>query len=111
MNGDVAEINVQQLRVVRGESLLDPLCLAARYLPGRVLNRAIPKAPQEMQRGPRHHFDRRKRKFLRVLPFPRDHDLPEVLQCRELPVDVEHLRFQESRAVGGDNRARIVRHA
>jgi hypothetical protein len=40
----------------------------------------------------------------------RDDHRPKALQCGDLPVNVQHLRFEKRRAITGDDR-RWVRHA
>ena len=107
---DVAEINMQQLCVIFREDPLNPTRLAARHRPRCTSHAPIPEPPQEMQRRPRNQTDRRERKSLRLLAFPSDHHRPEAFQRSELPVDVQHLRLQERRAITGDDWRRLVRH-
>src|SRR5450432_1493537 len=111
MNRDVSEINMQQSRAVFGKDADDLRRFGGRHLPRRIPNASKPKAPQKMHRGFWDHDDRLKRKSFRFLALLRDDERPETLERRDLPVDVEHLRLQERRAITSDDRRRYVRHA
>ncbi len=72
--------------------------------------RTLPKAPRKMHRRFPDQEDRLEGEPLRFLAFLRDHDRAKTLQSRDLPVDVEHLRLEKSRAIRSDDGWR-VRHA
>ena len=111
MDRDVPEINVQQLRLVLVEQMLDLQHLAVRNLPGRVAHCPKPEAPQKMRRRFSDDEDRRKRKPLRLLALLRDDHRPKPLERGDLPVDVQHLRLEKRRAITGDDRRRALGHA
>jgi hypothetical protein len=62
-----------------------------------------------MRRRPRHDVDLLEREFFRVLAFLGDDVRPDPAERGNLPVDVEHLRFQEGRAIKRNDRPWISR--
>ena len=111
MDRDVPEINVEQLRLIFLEQMLDLQDLAVRNLPGRFSHRPKPEPPQEMRRRFSDDKDRFKRKPLRLLALLRDDHRPKPLQRGYLPVNVQHLRLEKRRAIAGDDRRRALGHA
>ena len=111
MDRDVSEINVQELRLVLREHILEPTYFGVRYLPGRVLQITKPKAAQEMRDRFSNQTDRIEGEARGFLTLLRDYDRTETLQRGDLPVDVQHLRLEKRRAIAGDNRRRALRHA
>ena len=99
MDGDMPEINVEQLRIVAIENCPQLLLFTARDLPRRVLKLLEPEPAQEMSWRFADNLNGRKWESRRLLTFLRDHDWTEPLQRRDLPVDVQHLRLEECRAV------------
>ena len=72
---------------------------------GRSRNLLEPKSSQEMQSPVcRRHRTVCEWKALRLFPFLRDHDRPHASERRDLPVDVQHLRFKKGRAIRRDHR-------
>ncbi|PYL75328.1 MAG: hypothetical protein DMF26_08500 [Verrucomicrobia bacterium] len=64
-----------------------------------------PKAPQEVRSPLRQDANRFKWITLRILAFLRDHHRRASFQTGDLPVDMQHLRFEKRRAITSDNRA------
>ena len=99
MDGDMPEINVEQLRIITIENCPQLLLFTARNLPRRVLKLLEPEPAQEMSWRFADNLDRRKWESRLFLTFLRDHDRTKPLQRRDLPVDVQHLRLEKCRAV------------
>ena len=59
-----------------------------------------------MQRRFWDDLDPIERKARRVFAFLGDDDRKNALERDDLPVDVQHLRFQKRRAIAGDDRGR-----
>jgi hypothetical protein len=93
---------VQNLSVVLVQDVEQRAEFATRDLPWLVAKLPEPKAPYEMRCWFANNVDRLKRKALRLFAFLRDDYWRALFQCGDLPVDVEHLRFQKRRAVTGD---------
>src|SRR2546430_6683416 len=104
MDRNVPKKNLEQLRVSRGERFHQGSDFALGELPRHVSDLSIPEAPQKMCRRPRHDVDLVERKISRILPFLRDYSRVNPPQACDLPVDVQHLRLEESRAVKSDDR-------
>ena len=64
-----------------------------------------PKAPEKMCGRFTYNIDAVKRKLRGVLQFLGEDNRPDPLQGSELPVDMQHLRFEKRRAVTSNNRA------
>ena len=103
----MAEKNVQKLRVGALESREQPVPFARRDLPRLIVQLSKPKPPQKMSRRFRNDLDLIKWKLGGVLALLRDDEGPHALERGDLPVDVQHLRFEKRRAITGDDRMRI----
>src|SRR5437868_11612706 len=106
MHGDVPEINVKQLRVHFATNRGQLPHFRWRNLPGRVLHLFEPEPANEMRRWFSDDRD-----FLEWIPLGflallRDHERLNALERSDLPVDVQHLRLEKSRAITGDYRPR-----
>jgi hypothetical protein len=64
-----------------------------------------PKAPQEMRRRLGNNFDVLKWVALGLFAFLRNHHRNASFQGGDLPIDMQHLRFEKRRAITGDDRA------
>ena len=104
MHGDVPEIDMEQLCVRFFEDALQLLDFASRNLPGNVAQLAIPNASQKMRGWLRNDDDVVEREAFRFFTLLRDDDWADAFECGDLPVDVQHLRLQERRAVRRDDR-------
>src|SRR5213596_683560 len=102
MHGDVAEENVNQLRVLALQNLVNRAPLAAGNLPRLIANLPEPEPAQKMRHRSRHDVDLIERKFFRVLAFSRDDDGPDAAQAGQLPINVQHLGLEERRAIECD---------
>ena len=101
------KVNVQKPSVGVFQDVEQPAKLAARNLPWFIAQLAKPKAAQKMQRRFWDNVDLIEWKAARIFAFLRDDCRGDALECRYLPVDVPHLRFQKRRAITGDDRAGI----
>src|SRR5712691_10867637 len=108
MHRDLAEINVQKLSVHLSYDLQQRAKLAVRNLPRHVAHLSEPEAPQEMRSRLGDNVDRLKWVALSLFALLRDHHRTATFQTSYLPIDVQHLRFQERRAIAGDNRQRVA---
>src|SRR3954468_2385179 len=108
MDRDVSEINVKQVRVYLRKNLLQLAHFAVGNLPGRVPYLFEPESPREVGTRLSNDRDFVERIALRFLPFLRDDERLDPLQRSDLPVDVEHLRLEECRAIAGDYWSRDV---
>src|SRR6266581_4671041 len=68
-----------------------------------------PIAPQKMRRRLGNNMDGLKRIALRILAFLRNHYQSASFQTGDLPVDMQHLRFEKRGAITSDNRACVGR--
>src|ERR671918_3250185 len=110
MHRDVTEINVQKPGIGFSQDVEQRLELSARDLPGRVAQLSEPKAAQKMQRRFWDNVDLIEWEAARIFAFLSDDNRRDALDCRDLPVDMPHLRFEKRRAITGDNRGRIFCH-
>src|SRR4029077_14678250 len=99
MNGDLAEVNVQRPSVSFSQDIQQRALLGARNLPRHIAQLPEPETPQKMCCGFRNNFDKLEREALGFLSLLRDHDRSASSQCSNLPVDMQHLRFQKRRAI------------
>src|SRR5947208_5346251 len=104
MHGDLTEVNVQKPRVDSGEEVDQCAQLGVRNLPRHVAQLPEPKAPQEMRRRLGNNVDVLKRVALGLFAFLRNYLGNASFQRGDLPVDMQHLRFEERRAITSDNR-------
>ena len=102
MDGDVAEENVEQLRISSIQNAGDLLRFMRRKLPGPVANLPKPEAPQKMGRRFFDDVDLFEWKFVRVLSLLCDDNRLNALKPGDLPVNVQHLRLEKRRAVKRD---------
>src|SRR5690242_14988488 len=109
MNGDVAKENLEQSGVVRTQNRAETFDFLLRDLPGLVAHLTKPKAPKKMRRRLGNNFDLVVRESFLVLAFLRYHQWADIPESSDLPINVTHLRFQERRAIKGDDRARLRR--
>ena len=103
MNGYLAEVNMQNSRTMRVQDAEQRAEFGMGNLPWPVANLPEPKAPEEMRCRLGGNVDRVKREALHLLAFLGDDDGNASFQCGDLPVDVQHLRFQKGRAITGDD--------
>ena len=103
MDGDVAEVDVEEARVGGVEDAADFRCFAGGKLPGRVAQLPIPNTAEEVAAGFRHDVDGIEWEALGFFALLRDDDGTHAFERRDLPVDVEHLRFKKGRAIGRDD--------
>jgi hypothetical protein len=96
----MAEIDVEQLCVYVSERALQGAGFARRNFPRPMGDLFKPNPSQKMQRGFRYDTNILDWKTLGILAFPRDNDRSHSLKGNDLPVDVEHLRFEKGRAIG-----------
>ena len=103
MNGDVAEINVQQLRLLLSRMPINaPFPIAKSARERREF--AGTKTAGENVSPASDHVTASNGKRFRFLPLLRDHDGPDPLERGDLPVDVKHLRLQKGRAIARNHR-------
>src|ERR1700730_1599207 len=107
MHGDVTEIDVQQLRVRPVQNSAQSVDLDARNLPRPVEQLPEPKPAQEMSGRFTDQGNRLKREEFVIFPVLRYNDRPDALERGNLPVDVQHLRFEKGCAIRCDNRPRF----
>lgn len=105
MNGNLAEINVQELCAVFIQRVGQRTQFNRGNLPWNIANLPEPETPEEMRGGLANNVDGLKWKALCFFSFLRDHYRCEPFQGGDLAVDVQHLRFQKRRAITGDYRA------
>src|ERR1043166_1004832 len=103
MDGDVSEINVKELRVYLRENLDELAHFGIRHCPRRIPHLLEPESPGEMCGWLSDDRDFLKWVAVRFLAFLRDDKRLDALQRSDLPVDVEHLRLEERRAITGDD--------
>src|SRR5262249_742920 len=104
MDRDVAEKNVQELRVLSLQNFGDGAHFARRNLPRLVANLSEPETTQKMERGLFDETDLIEGKRFGVLAFLSDNDGLKLLESGNLPVDVKHLRLEKCRAIKCDDR-------
>jgi len=109
MDGDVSEENVEQSRVFTLEDLDDRPQFAGGKLPRPVANLSKPETPEKMRGRLPDDVDLIKWKFFGIFPLLRNYDRPNTAKSGELPVNVQHFRFKERRAIERDDRARFRR--
>ena len=112
MDRDVSEINVEQLRLVFIEQMLDQ----QRLRGGEICQGAFRNVRNQNRRrkcvvGFPTTKTGSKGKTLRLLALLRNDHRPKALQRGDLPVDVQHLRLEKRRAIAGDDRRRALGHA
>src|SRR5207245_2314485 len=76
-------------------------------LPRHIAQLPEPEAPQEMRRRLGNNLDGLKWVALGLLAFLRNHHRNASFQRGDLPIDMQHLRFQKRRAITGDSRPRL----
>src|SRR5262249_8338897 len=101
-HSDMAEIDMQQLRVAFSERALNFTNFAPRNLPWLINDLFEPDASQKMPRRLFEHSKILNPKTLFGFQFLRNRHRPASPERLDLPVDVQHLRFQKSRAVRRD---------
>ena len=93
---------MHEIRLPAREDLLDEPVFTTIDDGRRSLDVLEPEAPHEIAFQLWLQFDVIERKSVRALALPGHDECPEAAQSGNLPVDVEHLRLQEGRAVGSD---------
>ena len=98
----VSEVNVHQIRCAAPKIFFEHPILAAvddRRLAPDVFE---PKTPNEIARWLARQFDIVERELFFALTLLGNDKRAVALKACHLPVDVQHLRFQESGAIAGD---------
>src|SRR5437588_9032307 len=103
----MAEIDVEQLCVDVGEHVLQGADFTHRNFPRLMGDLFKPNASQEMERRLLYDADIPDWKALGILAFLCDNDRSHSLKGNDLPVDVEHLRFEKGRAIGCNDRTTL----
>ena len=102
MDARVAEVNVEQVRLTALEDTKQGAVFPAVNERGLAANVFEVKAPEKVGFWRRDDLDIRKGKGGSGLPFLCQDKGAMALQSGDLPVDVQHFRFQEGGAVAGD---------
>ena len=105
---DMAKINVEQLCVYVSENASQCVGLSGRNFPGAVGNLFKPDSSQKMQRWLLYDANFLEWKTIGILAFLRDDHWSHSLKRNDLAVDVEHLRFEKSRAIGCNDGTTLV---
>src|SRR5437588_9319337 len=105
MDSDLAKINVQQARVVLAQNTLQCTQFSVRNLPWCITQLPEPKATQEMRCRLGIHMNLVKRVASSLFALLRDHHRNTSLQACDLPINMQHLRFEKCRAITSDDRA------
>src|SRR5215831_6953132 len=99
MHSDLPKVDVQKTRVRFTENAeqlpqfrLGNLPWLSAYLPK-------PKAPQEMRARLGNNVSAFERIALRIFAFLRNHHRSTSFQGSDLPIDMQHLRFEKRRAI------------
>lgn len=102
MDARVAEVNVEQVRLTALEDTKQGAVFPAVNERGLAANVFEVKSPEEVGFWRRDDLDIREGKGGSRLPFLCQDKGAMALQSGDLPVDVQHFRFQEGGAVAGD---------
>src|SRR3954462_15120500 len=102
----MSKVDVEQLRLRVRENFAELINLPPRNLPRGVTQLLEPKAAEEMRRRLAGNDDFFEWIPIRFFAFLRDDARLASPQRDDLPIDVEHLRLQECRAVTCDHRRR-----
>ena len=105
MYRDVTEKDMQQTPFSFLQNVEQYTQFARRKLPRHIAPLPRPEPSQEMQARFRDDVDGVEWKLLGVFAFLRDHDRVHTFERRDLPIDMQHFRFQKRRDVTSDNRA------
>src|SRR5436309_15503731 len=105
MDGDLTEINVQNASIDSTQGAKQRAQFSVRNLPRHVAQLPVPKAPEKMCCRLGNKVDAIKRKALSLFALLCNYHRRASFQSRDLPVDMEHFRFQKRRAITSDNRA------
>jgi len=103
----MTEVDMQQSRLRVFQDAQQVSRLIPRNVPRDIAQLSIPNSAEKLSGRPRHYRHWLKGKLVGVFTLLRDHDRPDALQGCDLPVDVEHLRLEECRAVRRDHRTLI----
>src|SRR5436190_15962205 len=104
MHAGVPEINVHQVRAAPFQQFRQHLILAAIHDRRLSFYPLEPAVPERIIARLRDQLDVTKRKALDVLERLGHDERVVFVQRTHLPVDVEHLRFQEGGAITGYDR-------
>src|SRR4029077_7479957 len=105
MDRDLAKVNVQNASIDSTQGAEQRAQFSVRNLPRHVAQLPVPKAPEKMCCRLGNNLDVIKREALGLLSFLRNNEWSASSQRCDLPVDMEHLRFQKRRAIASDDRA------
>ena len=103
VNCNMAKENMEETSILPFENLGQLAQFPGRNLPGQITNLAKPEAPQKMKSRPWNDINLIHRKPRGVFSLLRDYHRLKTLEAGDLPVDVEHLRLQKSRAIERDD--------
>ena len=105
MHSDVAKVNVQKTRARFTQNAEQLPQFRIRNLPWLITQLSKPKPAEEMRWRLRSDVNWLKRIPVCILTFLRYDDWSASFQAGDLPVDMQHLRFEKRRAITSDNRA------
>src|SRR5438105_4974830 len=103
----MAEIDMEQLCVYVSEHALQCLGFSRGNFPGAVGDLFKPDSSQKVQPWLLDEANLLEWKTVGILPFLGDDHRPHSLKRNDLPVDVEHLRFEKGRAIGCNDRTTL----
>src|SRR5207249_3974138 len=104
MHSDVAKVDVQKMRArfTQNAEQLAQFCVGD--LPRLIAQLSKPKPPEDMRSRLGNEPKRLKGIARGVFAFLRNHHRGASFQTDDLPVDMQHLRFEKRRAITRDNR-------
>src|SRR5215212_9777303 len=109
MHRDVAKVNVQKTRTRFTQNSQQPAQFHIGNLPWLIAYLLGPKTAKEMRWRLRSDVNWLKRIWVCIFSFLRNDDWSASFQTGDLPVDMQHLRFEKCRAITSDDRACVGR--
>src|SRR4029079_15515602 len=106
VDASVSKINVHDIRTTAFQQVGQELIFPAINDRRPTLHKLQPSVPNRIETRCGNELDIVERKTFGVLDFLRHDEGTHIAQTGYLPVDVKHLRFEESCAVTGDDQFR-----